>query len=67
MLIMLSTVAVITSAVWASTAMSGRVRYQSCGYRMIRHRKPAATLTPAFGIGVTGGLGIVLLGVALLG
>ena len=66
-LILLSAITVITSAVRASTAMSGRVKYQPCGYRMIRHKSPSGALVNAFGVGAFGGLSIVLLGVALLG
>lgn len=66
LLILLAAIIVVTSAVWASSTVFGRVKYQPCGYRMIRHRRPATTLTHGFGIGVTGGLGIVVLGVALL-
>ncbi len=53
---------------WAATAVSGRPRFQACGYRLVRpSRHPAVVIGNGFGIGVLGGLSLTMLGIALLG
>ena len=53
---------------WAATSVSGRPRFQACGYRLVRpSRHPAVVIGNGFGIGVLGGLSLVMLAVALLG
>ena len=53
---------------WAATSVSGRPRFQACGYRLVRpNRHPAVVIGNGFGIGVLSGLSLVILGIALLG
>ncbi len=47
---------------------AGRVRYQPCGWRLVReHRGAAGAFTSAFGAGAVGGLTVLVLGFAVLG
>ncbi len=63
----LSGIGVLLTAFWARNSVSGKVRYQPCGYRMIRPRRmQAVALTNALGIAAFGGLSVMLFGWALL-
>jgi hypothetical protein len=67
-LVGLSTTIIVLSVLWSRLFVSNRVRYQPCGYRMVRpNRNPAVVIGNGFGIGLLVGLGLVLLVVALAG
>ncbi len=64
----LGLITITLTARWAATTITGRPRFQSCGYRLVRPRRnPAVTIGNGFGIGVLGGLSFVLLAIAVLG
>lgn len=65
-LVALSATVIVMSILWSRAFVSGRVRYQPCGYRMVRPRRsPVVAIGNGFGIGLLGGLGLVLLIAAL--
>ncbi|MCX7380402.1 MAG: hypothetical protein NT133_03070 [Alphaproteobacteria bacterium] len=67
-LVGLSVALIAMSVFWSFAFTANRVRYQSCGYRMIRAtRSPATVIGNGFGVGALGGLGMVLLVMALAG
>ena len=46
---------------WAALSVSGRPRFQACGYRLVRqNRHPAVVISNGFGIGVLGGISLVI-------
>lgn len=67
-LIGLAATMIVMSILWSRLFASTRVRYQPCGYRMVRPtRNPALAISNGFAIGILAGLGFVLLVMALAG
>ncbi len=65
-LIGLATTMIVMSLLWSRLFVSNRIRYQPCGYRMVRpHRSPALAISNGFAIGLLAGLGFVLFVTAL--
>jgi hypothetical protein len=67
-MVALSVIIIALTARWAATSVTARVRFQPCGYRIVRpNRNPAVVIGNGFGIGVLGGLSVVMLAIAVLG
>ncbi len=64
----LGLITIAVTARWATVSVTGRARFQPCGYRIVRpSRNPAVVIGNGFGIGVLSGLSCVMLAIALLG
>jgi|GEM_PF-5467764 len=64
----LSVSLILAATAWSLHSLSHKPRYHACGYRMIRPaRSPAIVVTNGFGVGLFGGVGILMLGLAVLG
>ena len=64
----LSVTLILAALAWSLHSVSRKPRYHACGYRMVRPSQSAAiVVTNGFGVGLFGGVGILMIGLAVLG